>query len=302
MGSELVRGEVESDLVPSPVAYAALVPEGKDQKDLPLVLNLHGGGGSRQNLVRQKPLWDRLWAQGTIPPMVVVTPSVTRRGFYMNFKDGSEKWEDFIIGPLLDHLRKQYPVTQDPKRTFLMGASMGGMGSLRIAFRYPERFGAVAALEPGIEPILQWSEMKPKHRFWRSDELFERAYGKPVDPEYWAANNPATMLTRDEQRIRESGLQVYIEAGDEDQFWLYEGTEFLHRVLWDHKVKHEYHLVRGADHVGASMGERLSEAVAFLVRSYQPWESPGFVVRAIVRRVERQKRGLEERDHYHVPE
>lgn len=301
MSSELVRGELESDLVPSPVEYSVLVPEGGKPGDLPLVLNLHGGGGSRQNLARQKPAWDRMWADKSIPPLLVVMPSVTRRGFYMNFKDGSERWEDFVLGPLIDHVRVKYGATQDPKRTFVMGASMGGMGALRMAFRRPERFGAVAALEPGIEPVLQWSDVRPKHRFWRSDELMEKAYGKPVDPEYWAANNPATMAARDAERLRASGLQIYIEAGDEDQFWLYEGTEFLHRVLWENKVRHEYHLVRGADHVGPSMAERQAEAVGFLVRSYQPWGQAPLLLRTVLRGIERQKRSLDEGGYYDQP-
>jgi S-formylglutathione hydrolase len=271
-------------------------------KELPLILNLHGGGGSRDVLARQQALWDRLWESNQIPPVIVVTPSVTARGFYMNFRDGSERWEDFIIGPFLAHLRNSYPVTEEPKKTFLMGASMGGMGSLRIAFRYPDRFGAVAALEPGIEPILKWQDMRPKHRFWRADDLFERAYGKPVDPEYWAENNPASMVIQSADRIRESGLQIYVEAGDEDQFWLYEGAEFLHQVLWQQKIKHEYHLVRGGDHVGPSLGPRSEEAIKFLIRSYEPWGEPALRMRAIMKFINLQKLKVNEADHYNQPD
>jgi S-formylglutathione hydrolase len=184
MTSKLIDAALKSDLVPRDVEYSVIIPDGhENKKALPLVLNLHGGRGSRERLKTQKVLWDRLWADERIPPMVVAMPSVRRRCFYMDFKDGSEKWETFITDPFLKHLRDTSPVTDDPKRTFLMGASMGGMGSLRMAFRYPDKFGAVAALEPGIEPILKWEEMRPKHRFWREEELFERTCGKPVDPE-----------------------------------------------------------------------------------------------------------------------
>jgi S-formylglutathione hydrolase len=297
--TDSLEKSLETTLVPSPVEYAVLGP--KDfaaMKNLPLVLNLHGGGGSRKNLLQQRGLWDAAWTRGDIPPLLFVTPSVTKRGFYMNFKDGSERWEDFITGPFIDHLRKTLPVSQDPKRTFLMGASMGGMGSLRMALRHPENFGAVAALEPGIEPVLRWEDVKPKHRFWRNSEIIEKAYGKPVDAQYWAANNPATMVANDAERIRNSGLQIYLDAADLDEFWLYEGAEFLHQTLWQHKIRHEYHLVRGARHVGPSLAERQIEAARFLVRSYQPWEKPRLGVRAIMRAIERQKRGLKEVDHY----
>ena len=264
---------------------------------MPVVVSLHGGGGSRQRLVEQAPRWQKLWDEKAIPPAIVVMPSVTPRGFYMNFKDGSERWEDFVVGELLEHVRSSYPASADPGRTFLTGVSMGGMGSLRMAFRYPRRFGAVAALEPGIEPLLDFKDMQPKHRFWRSDELLERAYGSPVDPAYWADNNPASMAVARANEIRDSGLQIYVEAGDEDQFWLYEGAEFLHRTLWDLRIRHEYHLVRGADHVGPSMAERNEEAIRFLFRSLNPWPvSPR--MRAVDRMLDPLKARIEGVDHY----
>lgn len=302
-GSEYLESQTGSDLVPSPVKYAVLAPAGfRKMSDLPLVLNLHGGGGSRDALKRLQTVVDRLWKQEKVPPAIFVTPSVTARGFYMNFKDGSERWEDFITGPFLRHLRETLPVSADRKRTFLTGASMGGMGSLRMAFRYPDRFGAVAALEPGIEPILKWEDMRVKHRFWRSDALFQSAYGNPVDPDFWAANNPATIAVNNTAAIRNSGLQIYLEAGDEDQFWLYEGAEFLHQILWNQKIKHEYHLVRGADHVGPSLGERTEEAIGFLFRSYNPWGEPPLRVRATMKLIEMQKRKTPEKDHYNQPD
>ena len=296
---EHVLGELESSVVPSPVQYALIAPDGfRQSKDLPLVLNLHGGGGSRDNLQGQAQIWQRLWDSGALPAAVVVMPSVTARGFYMNFRDGSERWQDFIVGDLLEQLRIRYPVTSDPKRTFITGISMGGMGALRIAFRYPEMFGAVAALEPGIEPILSFEQMQPKHRFWRSDELLQRAFGKPVDEDFWAANNPATMAVAHADSIRSSGLQIYVEAGDEDEFWLYEGAEFLHQILWQQRIRHEYHLIRGAGHVGASMGERIEEAARFLFRSYNPWPvTPR--TRAVNRLLDPLKARIDGVDHYH---
>lgn len=298
MATEIIKAEVASDLVPSPVQYALIAPDGfRQMKDLPLVLDLHGGGGNRENLVQQEPLWDRLWKAGEIPAAIVVMPTVTERGFYMNFKDGSEKWEDFITGPFITYLQSTYPATRNVKHIFLTGASMGGMGSLRMAFRYPDRFGAVAALEPGIEPILQYKDMKPKNRFWRGDRLMEQAYGKPVDPGYWADNNPATMAVKDAEKIRRSGLQIYIDAGDEDQFWLYEGAEFLHQTLWNQRIRHEYHLVRGADHVGPSLGPRMEEAIRFLFRSMKPWEETPRM-KMVDKMLDPLKARIDGKDHY----
>ncbi|HEY6167232.1 MAG TPA: alpha/beta hydrolase-fold protein [Verrucomicrobiae bacterium] len=300
--SRIVDLEMTSDLVPSPVKFSVLLPPGYDAAvgPLPLLLNLHGGGGNREMLKTQRGIFDDVWKDGSVPPLVVAMPSATERGFYMDFRDGSEKWETFLTGPFLEKLRKDYKVRADAKGTLLTGISMGGMGSLRIAFKHPAKFGVVAGMEPGIEPVLKWSEVRPKHRFWRGDALLGRAYGNPVDAAFWEANNPAAIVVANAAKLRESGLQIYVEAGDEDVFWLYEGAEFLHRTLWEQKVKHEYHLVRGADHVGRSLTPRTKEALRFLARTLQPPARDPAIERSRAR-IDPLKKGLKEKDHYNEP-
>jgi S-formylglutathione hydrolase len=270
--AELVLAEMKSDLVPNPVPYAVLLPDGyKDSaQPLPLLIMLHGGGGNRDMLASFKPMFEELWQSGRLSKMIVTAPSTTSRGFYMDRKDGTEKWESFIIGPYRELMEKTYHASTNPKEHFLTGISMGGMGTLRIGFKHPEMFGGIAALEAGIEPILHWKDMQPRHRFYREEGLFEAAFGKPVDAEYWEANNPASIAQKDPRRLIRSGLQIYFDAAGHDMFFLYEGNEFLHRLLYDNGVEHEYHLVEGADHVGRTMRPRMMEAVLFLNRALNP--------------------------------
>lgn len=301
--THLVEGSFDSELVPSPVEYYALLPPAysEENEPIPLVLSLHGGGGSRGVLQRQQTRLEALFVSGEIPRMVVVTPSVTPRSFYMDYKDGSEKWESFLIGPFLQHLRDQFNVRDDHKGTMITGISMGGMGSLRLAFKYPDIFGAVAALEPGIEPISDFKDMRMKHRFWRGDNLLKAIYGDPVDRDFWNANNPATIAQQQANVLKESGLKIFIEAGDEDLFWLYEGTEYLHQVLYKMKVRHEYRLYYGADHVGRTLGPRTDEAYIFLGRTLKDPE-PDPIVDGARTRIDPLKRRLDEADHYGVDE
>jgi len=269
--SQLVEAKIESKLVPSPLEYNVLLPDGYETaKDpVPLLLFLHGGGGDRSFLARMRGIIDDMWKAGTLPKMVIVTPSASR-SFYMDYKDGSQKWESFIIGPFLDHLRQTYKVTRDRKGTLLFGISMGGLGALRLGFKYPDRFEGLAALEPGIDPALKWKDVKPQNRFWRGDELMETIFGKPFDPDYWEKNNPASIAVANADRIRAARLAIYLDVGDEDSFNLHEATEFMHRLLWDFKIPHEYHLVRGADHVGRTIRARTAEALEFLARVLNP--------------------------------
>lgn len=85
---------------------------------------------------------------------------------------------------------------------------MGGMGTLRIGIKHPEMFGGIAALEAGIEPILHWKDMRPRDRFYRDDSVIEAAF----DPQYWEANNPASIAKADPKRLLRSGLAIYIDA------------------------------------------------------------------------------------------
>ncbi|MCI0489951.1 MAG: esterase [Blastocatellia bacterium] len=269
--SQLIEGKLETSLVPGPVEYAVLLPDGYDraQGSLPLLLLLHGGGGNRGFLTQMRPMIDGMWKAGTLPKMVIATPSAGR-SFYMDYKDGSQKWESFIVGPFLDHLREKYKATRERGGTLLFGISMGGLGALRLGFKYPDRFAGLAAIEPGVDPAFKWRDVKPRNRFWRSAQLMETIFGRPFDDAYWEANNPASMAVARAEKIRSSGLAIYIECGDEDAFNLHEATEFLHRALWDNNIQHEYHLVRGADHLGRTIRPRSIEGLEFLARVLDP--------------------------------
>lgn len=125
-------------------------------------------------------------------------------------------------------------------------------------------------MEPGIDPVLKWKDLQPRYKFYRGPELMETIFGKPFDEAYWNANNVASIAVANADKIRASGMGIYFEAGDEDMFYLYEAAEFLHRILWDQKIPHEYHLVRGADHVGRTIPARAREGLSFLARMVNP--------------------------------
>ena len=257
---------LETSALPDPLEYAVLRPGGADSP-LPLVLLLHGGNGSRDFLDQSRAAIERAWSDERLPPAVVVTPSA-KRSFYMNYRDGSQRWEDAIVNDLIAHARDRHGASPDVAA--VCGVSMGGMGALRIAFKHPDLFKAVGAMEPGIEPVLRFGDIELRDRFWRDDSLFESIYGSPIDEEYWAANNPATIAANDPVRLRGSGLQISIECGDLDSFGLYRGTEFLHRVLYDNDIPHDYHLVRGADHLGRSIPSRFESLLRFVGEALAP--------------------------------
>jgi hypothetical protein len=103
-----------------------------------------------------------------------------------------------------------------------------------------------------------------RNLFYRERENDLLLFGRPLDASLWEANNPASIARDNADAIRGSGLRIYLEAGDEDELNLHDGSEFLHRVLWDLDIAHEYHLVGGAGHVGPSLPVRLLECFRWL--------------------------------------
>ena len=258
--TDLVRGDCE---------YRVALPAEYDsnrEHPYPLLLLLHGGGGSR-NFVDA-------WLSATrslrseLEPFVAVCPSAGR-SFYMNYRDGSEAWETLIVTELLDAVRAEFHVAAERERVAVCGVSMGGLGCLRLAFKHPNLFATVAALEPAIEASLRYDALQPADTFYRADQ-YAAKFGVDgvVDEAYWAENHPAAIAAIAPERLQD--LAMLIEAGTEDGFELHRGAEFLHRVLWDSGLKHEYRLVLGADHVGRSLDERQRYALAFIGRQWNP--------------------------------
>jgi S-formylglutathione hydrolase len=262
-GSRMETGTLATRLVPSPVRYTALVPPGAATAGLPLLLLLHGGDGDNGFLANFRPAIDAAWAAGEFAPALVVTPTCDR-SLYLDYFDGSQKWETFIVTELVPALREKYGLAAGAAKTVVSGVSMGGLGSLRLGLKHPDVFGGLASLEAGIEPALRLADVKVRNAFQRAPQFMEERYGRPVNEAWWQASNPANIAVARKDAILRSGLQIYIEVGDADMFHLDEGVEFMHRVLWDHDIPHEYRQVHGADHLGRTLPGRLRDGLKFL--------------------------------------
>jgi S-formylglutathione hydrolase len=268
----LLHAELETQLVPTPAKYDVLLPPGYDDMagPLPLLLWLHGGSSGVDHIERRIRVHvEHAWAEGILSPCVVATP-ITGSSYYIDWKDGSQSWETFIIQELIPHLRKTYRTRQDRGGTVLAGASAGGQGTLRIALRNPETFIAAAAMEPGFPPVMYFDELDIAPFGAGAARFLASRFGDPVDKEYWQARHPPTIVIQNADRIRSSGIQLRIEAGDEDANLTWLSAELVHRLLFDAAIPHEYYIERGAAHVGRSMPRRLRMSFEFLERALNP--------------------------------
>src|SRR3546814_1808015 len=75
-------------------------------------------------------LIDKAIDDGILAPVVVAVPGASR-SLYMDYRDGTERWETFIIADLLPTLRKELNVSLERERTFVAGWSQIGRASCR---------------------------------------------------------------------------------------------------------------------------------------------------------------------------
>ena len=293
--NQIIRESLQTSMVSAgAVEYAILLPDGyaADSERFPLLLMLHGAGGNREKIARLEPEISEMWASNDLPRMVVVTPSVATGSIYQDSYDGKERWESFLMDEFLPHLRARYRVSRDRETTMVTGGSMGGIGSLRLGFKYPETFGAVAAMQPAVWPGVTWDEVPDRHKI-RSAERLANLFGVPFDHQRFQRENPASIVESDPSRLRDSA--IYVEVGDQDGFGFVEGADFMHRLLWRHRIPHEYRLVRWADHVGSTVVERSRDRFLFLARYLEQPTAPEAAVDRFRKRMAEthRSRGLE---------
>jgi S-formylglutathione hydrolase len=198
--------------------------------------------------------------------MVVVTPTAGL-DYYLEDPAGPIRWDSFLAADFVPYLRSNYNVSD---ATVIAGISGGGYGALKLAFAHPRLFAGVAAMQPMLEPGLCESDVGPRNRLHHSAGGPPQLIGPARNPSLWESNNPANLARANAPQIRDSGLAIYLDAGDQDFLNAHDGAEFLHRVLWDLDLAHDYHLVRNADHGGPTMRPRLRAMFAWFGSLWNP--------------------------------
>ncbi|BCY12231.1 alpha/beta hydrolase-fold protein [Actinoplanes sp. L3-i22] len=230
---DLVRGTLDDH------GYTVLTPEGwTNAERLPLILVLHGANSSADVLTMMRPVIE---AAGLPRTLVACLSTPTVGGFYLG------RWERLVAEEFPAHLATEF----NTGAIALVGSSMGGYGALRIAFADPARFTAVAA----VSPALLTAEPRPRNTL-----SVLAQFAAEMRPEDTIVHR----LRANADQIRSSGLPILLRCGDHDVFNMHDGAELLHRELWDLDIAHDYHLVRGADHLGPEATASLRAAFAFL--------------------------------------
>lgn len=196
--------------------YLLYLPDGygKDDKEWPLVMFLHGAGerGTDLELVKKHGP-PKLIAGGKSFPFILVAPQCPERQW----------WPDDVLTTLLDKVVAEYRV--DKSRIYLTGLSMGGFATWRLASLQPDRFAAIMPICGG------------------GDESTVCAIKNIPTWAFHGAKDPIVPLTESQKmvdRLKSCGgdvtLTVYPEAGHDSWTETYDNPE-VYSWLLKHSLK-----------------------------------------------------------------
>ncbi len=257
---------VPSRILHRSVGYCAILPPGyaaDKARRYPVLYLLHGLGENRQMLIQTGGLnlVENLWDAGRMGRFLIVTPDAGS-SFYINSRNGRERYEDFFIREFLPFIARRYRTRAGRRNLGIAGISMGGYGALHLAFTYPRLFGSVAAESAALlERIPSVTVAGPQPRAFRL--MLGGAFGSPPSPAFWEKNSPLTLA----RTSRLAGMKIYFDCGAQDNYGFDGGARALDRTLARRGIPHEFHIYPGG-HDWSYFGAHLPGLLEFESRAF----------------------------------
>jgi enterochelin esterase-like enzyme len=204
---------------------------------------LHGRGGDENSDVADVMSGMNI---GSVPPAIIVFVNGGRNSKYMDAVGGSPMHgvlmvESTIINELIPHIDTNYRTSPTKGGRAIQGVSMGGMGSLRLAFKYPQLFSSVfgfaSATNDNASNVLI-------HEFALMRAMFN------LNPLLFGAQTVQTIAATNAAHIR--GLPIHFVVGSADG--LLPDNQALDNLLTSLNIPHDpLEIVSGAKHDFAAL-------------------------------------------------
>jgi S-formylglutathione hydrolase FrmB len=151
--------------------YFISYPDGYDQSDttkkFPVIIFLHGAGVNAQDIVdKLEPIFSNTFAKLLYPnfyKVIFVIPDGSAAPYMGSFYTNSElygNFETYIATDLYNEVHEKYYTYYHREKWAIMGHSMGGYGSMKIALKYPDQFIGEASLSGPLD-ITYYNELLP---------------------------------------------------------------------------------------------------------------------------------------------
>src|ERR1039457_5358127 len=237
---------VKSAILARAVRYCAYLPSSFDQdktRQFPVLYYLHGLGDNEQSLLNMGG-WDlieELRRQGKIGDFIVLAPNGGHT-FFLNSTDGKLRYEDFLPPEFMPQMEKKYRVAPGRATGASTGVSMGGVGALHLAFKYPQQFAAVSAQMPALI-----AEVPPNFAAGgpgSPGSMMGDVFGSPFNRAYFERNNVFNYVKTDPIADLKR-MKIYFDVGNNDDFGFEQGAQKLHQLLDSRGIPNVYQVYPG---------------------------------------------------------
>lgn len=213
--------------------------DGSGKTKYPVLYYLHGLNNDARRFFREglPEATTQLITEKKIAPLIIVCPAGDA-SFYVNKKDGSAPYEDYVSKEVPEFIQGQFPVRSDRDGRAIGGISMGGYGALKIGMGQPKLFGAASGHTPFmLEKIPDAS--RTDRRSQQLLRIFKGIFGDPIDPEMWKANDPFELA----RKGGFEGLPIYFNSASKDRYFLNRESTALHTLMDEKKIAHQFHAI-----------------------------------------------------------
>lgn len=200
----LAAAEFQSTLITKAVKYHIYLPssyENDSARSYPVVYWLHGSGGfppGALNMLATR--FDQAIDAKKVPEMIVVFPDGFGQSMWLNAKDNTLPMEDIFIQELIPHMDTSYRTIKLRDGRMLEGGSMGGYGSARFGFKYPDLFVAISMLNPGpMQETLDINDA-PIVGSKGAQDVIDRVFGG--DMTYFQSQSPWRLVEENADKVR----------------------------------------------------------------------------------------------------
>ena len=141
------------------------------------VLYFHDGGDYVRR-ARALKVWSDLVAAKRVKPfiMVFLDPKDRMKEYWAN-----DAWADFVANEVVPEIDRRYSTVKERDGRAVIGASLGGISSLNIALRYPDKFSRIGAQsasfwvdnERVVKGLGKLDAKETKFKFYIDDGVFE---------------------------------------------------------------------------------------------------------------------------------
>jgi S-formylglutathione hydrolase FrmB len=154
-------------------------------------------------------------------------------------------YETYIVKDLIADVDAHYHTNASREGRGIAGMSMGGFGAWELGLRHPDLFAAAAshsgylamrygaphpyeAGKVGLFPVQVYNGANPMIGYVVS------VFG--TDQANWDAHDPAQLILK----MTPGRPALYLDCGTEDDFKFQDPTHWIHDILTEHKIDHEY--------------------------------------------------------------